>query len=266
MSKSALAWTPIRATAKECFAHYRKEFLRRHPPNSKGAVEAKWPMADFCGVNVPAIQRWFTGSGEAIGLTQFKLICFLSLHGYQVIEHERRKQAHKGFAELLGFGLLTPKEAQTLLGYSDLSSIYNVLRGNEGVSEDKEHILWETWKARREELEAAKRAAQTRLGIEPSGVPTASLEEDEMRRDQAPAPVPAQPVLEAVVVPGKKRLAAVFVLLASVDALLKELSPIDVSKLTPAERVEAQRILVGMGATLNTLNTQLLGETSSNHE
>ena len=89
-----------------------------------------------------------------------KLMCYLDAVGYKVIELERMPKARRNFLELIGFSILSIEQAAELLGYASVSTLFQVLRGNQGASEDKDQKMWNAWKEKREELERSKEKAR----------------------------------------------------------------------------------------------------------
>lgn len=140
----------------ECIRHFGRIFRSQLPKWSQEAMDARKPIADFCGVSSRTVGRWFKGEFSPVGDSLFKLMCFLDAIGYKIIELERMPTARRGILELIGFGILTDKEAAELLGYSAITTLSQVLRGTYGTSEDKDKMMWDIWKARKEELEKKK--------------------------------------------------------------------------------------------------------------
>lgn len=150
----------------ECLKHLAERFNRVMPKGKHGAVSAKNPMAEFCGVAVNSVTRWFDGSERApVGETSLKLMCFLDTNGYRVIELERMARPHRKFAELIGFGLISAQEAIVLLGYVRCRNLYRVLKGEKEPGKDKEAKMWSSWKERKEELEQRKRLSREKFRL-----------------------------------------------------------------------------------------------------
>jgi len=118
-------------------------------------------MADFCGVQIDSVTRWMYGTRSLPDGEHFiKLMCYLDAVGYKVIELERMPKARRNFLELIGFSILSIEQAAELLGYASVSTLFQVLRGNQGASEDKDQKMWNAWKEKREELERSKEKAR----------------------------------------------------------------------------------------------------------
>jgi hypothetical protein len=155
----------FRGTLDECLRHLGAALEANHPAGSKGAASARQPLADFCGVGWPTATRWLKGE-LPVGLPLIKAICYLQLFGYRVVDFNRVKPGRRHFAELIAFGLLNPEEAAALVGYSDPSWLYAVLKGGQGASDAKEAIMSDTWLARRSELDAKKIQAKERYKLD----------------------------------------------------------------------------------------------------
>ncbi len=151
----------FRGHLEECLRHLGTSLASSMPKGSRGAAQAKRPVAEFCGVTIDSVTRWLHGTGSfPIGEPLIKLMCFLDMVGYRVIELERMPKVRRNFAELVGYGLLTSDQAAEFLGYSSTSTLYQVLQGHHGASEDKDQKMWDAWKERKEELVLKKEKSQ----------------------------------------------------------------------------------------------------------
>lgn len=147
----------FRGHLEECLGHFDTSFASSAPKGSRGATQVKKRVADFCGVTINSVSRWLNNTGSfPVGEPLIKLMCYLDTVGYRVIELERMPKVRRGFAELLGYGFLSSKQAAEFLGYSSTSTLYQVLQGHHGASEDKDQKMWDAWKTRKEELEQKK--------------------------------------------------------------------------------------------------------------
>lgn len=154
-----------RGHTEECLRHFVGVFTVNVPKGSRGAGQAKVSMADFCQVQVATITRWFGGSVSSFpkGETFIRLMFFLDLIGYRVIELERLSKVSRNFAELIVFGFVSVDQAMQVLGYIDTSTFYNVLLGEHRAQQKKEAVMWNTWKERRDELRVQKEMWSVRL-------------------------------------------------------------------------------------------------------
>jgi hypothetical protein len=92
-------------------------------------------------------------------------MCYLDMIGYRVIELERMKPVRRNVAELIAFRVLTSEEAARHLDYSKTSRLWEVFRGDQGVSDAKEQTMWDLWKTRREALEQKKAVFRVKYAI-----------------------------------------------------------------------------------------------------
>lgn len=154
----------LRAHVDECFKHFVATITALAPKGSRESASFKKPLADFCGVNVSSVTRWF-GNTTVLpkGKEYVKLLCFLELVGYRVIELERMPKGRRGFLELVGYSLMSSDDAAQLLGYTSSSSMFQVFAGKYGASADKDHKMWEAWKERRAALEQERVKAKARV-------------------------------------------------------------------------------------------------------
>lgn len=149
----------FRGHLEECLRQIGVTFREHFPKGAKGTLLAHKPVADFCGVSIHTVSRWFyeadadtLPTGEAL----IKIMFYLDMVGYRVIELERMQRVRRNFGELIGYGLLTSQKAADLLGYATPSALYVVMWGKVGVSEEKEQKMWDIWKERKEELARKK--------------------------------------------------------------------------------------------------------------
>jgi hypothetical protein len=155
----------FRGPLDECLRHLGAALEAGYPANSKGSAQARQPLADFCGVGLPTVARWLKGEAPT-GLSLIKIVCYLQLFGYRVMDYSRVKPARRRFAELIGFGVLEAEEAATLIGYSDVPWLYAVLRGTQGSSDAKEAAMSDAWLSYRAELDAKKIEARERYKLD----------------------------------------------------------------------------------------------------
>lgn len=143
----------------ECFKHLSRRFTEKFARGTREAWQAKEPFAAFCGCQVDTVANWLRGGAVPVGEGYFKLMFFLDMLGYKIIELERMPKVQHNFAELVGFGLISGQQAAELLGYVATSKLYEVWRGVCGSSEEKEQKMYEEWKKRKEELAQKKERA-----------------------------------------------------------------------------------------------------------
>lgn len=178
----------FRGHLNECLQHLAQRFAASFPPGSMGAAKARKPIVDFCGVGSKTVHIWFTDpEASPGGETLLRLLCCLDMYGYHVIEFGRMPSAMRNFAELIGYQLITAVEATKLLGYSQTSTMYQVLVGEVGIGREREQRMWEYWKGKREELRRHKTEAYKRYALPRSLT----------RRKPRVRPVPTQEVVPA---------------------------------------------------------------------
>ena len=178
-----------RGHLKECLVHLGRQISVRAPPMSKGVSEARAPIKNFCGVTDQTIREWFNPKGiTPLGEYLFRVYCFLDLIGYRVIEFERMPKVQRNFVEIIGFRLITGEQATSLLGYTHTPTLYQVLQGKEGASDEKEQRMGEAWKSKREELDARKKATEV-YQLNPSTHTSAQAKKEETGAN-VPVPEP----------------------------------------------------------------------------
>jgi hypothetical protein len=169
----------FREHLEECIAHLARRLHEKMPPRTKGLVEARKPIAEFCGVNDSTVTCWMSESSPThpVGDVEIRLKCLLDINGYRIIEFERLSTTLRNFVELIGFGVITAEAARNILGYTQVSFMYEVLHSKSGISKDKEAIMFAAWKERKDELERKKKDSAQRYNIaflDPTPVATLS--------------------------------------------------------------------------------------------
>ncbi len=147
----------FRGHLEECLRHLGAEFASKAPKGSRGSAQVKKPLADHCEVAVSSVTRWINGGILPIGKQFIGLMCYLDTIGYRIIEFERMTKIRRNFAELIGFKILSSDEAAEFLGYASTSTLYQMLYGNHGASDEKYQKMWDRWKEEKEELERIKK-------------------------------------------------------------------------------------------------------------
>lgn len=150
---------------EECMADLSRRLDRRHPKGSHHANEDRKKIAEFCGVGTQTVLRWLNGDNIPQSSVLIKLMCYLDMLGYRVIEVERMKESRRRFFVLIGFGVITLEQASQGLGYFKSSNLTAVLQGKFDCDETKKERMYNTWFANKEALSESRRAAAERLGI-----------------------------------------------------------------------------------------------------
>lgn len=230
----------FRGHFEECLNHFGISLASRAPKGTREAAQAKKPMADFCGVRIGSVERWMRGAGLPVGEQHFKLICYLDMAGYRVIELERMPKFLRNIAELISFGILPAQEATKLLQYSITYQLFAVLRGDQGISKEKEQKAWDVWKERRVDLEKKKEQARElyRLVISSKVRTKAEL--------SRPANVPTS------------RKTAVVSIMEGLLALLEENSFEKISEDNLAELRQSADTVLNLSARLSALSSRLI--------
>lgn len=233
----------FRGHLEECLGHLGASLASRASEDSQEVIRTKKVIADFCGVMADSVSRWFRSDGpRPVGEPLIKMMCYLDMAGYRVIELERMPKVRRHFAELIGFGYLSGEQAAELLGFTTASNLYQVLRGHFGASKDKDQKMWDAWKERREELERKKAQWHERCS---SGTPRSTRHPtEEAKPEKRPKSLP--------------RHRAVVSIMEGLLALLEEGSfgTLSESDLTDLRR-SADTVL-RLSARLNTLSSQLI--------
>ena len=155
----------------ECFEHFIRAFNVAFPPMARHRLKsAAMPIVEFCDVDTATVGVWLTPNPSRktniVGLSRLKLYCFLDLQGYRIIEFERLSATFRNLAEIIGYGIESPDNVASEIGFAHTSEIYAAMRGDRGVSQDREEKMWSYWKSRRELLEQKKKDAQRKFVIE----------------------------------------------------------------------------------------------------
>jgi len=143
----------------ECLDHLGKILGAAALKGTPQAVKLREPIAEFCGVLEGAVARWFRDRKPPLGEVAIRLTCYLDLIGYRVIGLSRMNQARRGLIELIGYRLLSLEEVAKLLQYSEPQTLLRVLHGNAKPSKERDRLMFDIWKERKEDLEKKKAKA-----------------------------------------------------------------------------------------------------------
>jgi hypothetical protein len=230
----------------ECLVHFFGLFRQKFPRGKRNRREKMKDLADFCGVSDQTIHGWINSQNCHIkGQNAIKLVCFLDLHEYRVIEFERMDKVIRSFVELIGFSILTIEDARERLGFSLTQNIYDAVWGRSGLSEEKKQIMWSLWKEHKEELEIRKEKIRSTSSFK------ALLEQPNQALLSPLSQVPVQQM-------SNQRMSAMCILsgllLLLEDGLFENLSDEEVEKFTPADLQNIGRLSVH----LSTLSSRLI--------
>lgn len=146
------------------------------PKGLPATVQAYKQMAEFCGISVRTAIGWVNNTNPLpVGGKFIKLRCYLDLAGCKVIELERMPKGRRNFSDLIALGFLSPQQAIELLGYKDPSSLYAVLLGKDNASKEKDSIMWDAWKQKKEEIEQKKAQLREQYNLDIPAVATAAI-------------------------------------------------------------------------------------------
>lgn len=161
----------FRGRLAECVEHFAQCFNAHFPKGIKGTEAARKPMADFCQVDVGTTKNWLDGSSTYHGISKVRLMCYLEMLGYHVLEMDQF-QTRREFVELLGYGVVTPEQAAAALGYSDAAKVVRILRPGEGIGDEKELRMFALCREKREELAQKKEFSRQNFRLEFPLVPS----------------------------------------------------------------------------------------------
>lgn len=147
----------FRGHLDDCWQEFCRQFYQKVPRNSKGLSNARNPMVTFCRVQNQSIHRWMLDEPTLpLGGTRIRLMCYLILHGYKIIEFERLPMSLRAMTELIGFSVVSSDDVCQHLGYSENATLYDVLRENQNASEAVLEKMRSLYKEKKAELEEKK--------------------------------------------------------------------------------------------------------------
>jgi hypothetical protein len=145
----------MRGHLDECLANLNHKFTDKNQAQTKQILLKS--MADFCGVSNDSTRRWLHSANSLpISDKKIKLMCFLDLLGYKIIELENMTESVRGLTEIIAFNLINLSEATKLIGYSNTSALIEIIHAKENPGPEKKRKIWDVWNAKRQELKQAK--------------------------------------------------------------------------------------------------------------
>lgn len=155
----------MRGHIDECLSY----LFQKLSPLGRRSVQKKMfiaSMANFCGITFDPASRWLHGGGSGsmpIGDQKIKLMCWLDLIGFRIIELENMTESFRGLAELIAFGLTTGAEAAKSIGFAKASTVYKIIYEQMNTTNEKKEIIWQLVKEKKAELLQAKEKAGKQL-------------------------------------------------------------------------------------------------------
>ncbi len=148
----------MRGHLDECLANLNHKFAKKNQAQTKQILLKS--MANFCGVSTDSTRRWLHNINSLpISDKKIKLMCFLDLLGYKIIELENMTESLRGLTEIIAFNLVGLSEATKIIGYSNTSRLIEIIKGLENPGPQKQRKIWDLWTAQKEELKQTKQMA-----------------------------------------------------------------------------------------------------------
>lgn len=166
MDENGVLTVAFRGRFQECLQDFIRRLALKIPKLSVGSGKAKRTIAEFCGVGSQAVKCWLAQKNLPQGLSLLKFMCWLDMMSYRVVELEEMATSRRGFAELIAFGVISSEQAATMVGYTRVANLFQVLRGDFGTSQEKDQKMYEIWRSHREQLQHCKEEATQRYRID----------------------------------------------------------------------------------------------------
>lgn len=244
----------------ECFQHYRKWLSGYAPKGSRGVSAAQALMAKFCGVAVSTIARWlYHPTAQPYGNERMRLMWYLDLIGYRVLELEHMAPNMRCYSELVGFSLIDFAKIAKLVRYQSISHIAAILAGEIKPPDARMLPLWEFWTEHKAELAVRRQEAERTLG---RAVLCQTIEAPYYDLTDAP-PTPVAPAAESVVsppvqeAPGFVPVQAFTGLVRSLSSLLDDPEPLNWSEAQLAELLPLREEIVRLVGQISILSARL---------
>lgn len=147
----------FRGHLDECIEHFKQCFDTHFPKGLSGVEKARKPVADFCRVGTFTVKRWLE-TGYVRAPAKFKLMCWLDLQGYSIIELSDYKNIEA--IELIGYSVVDSEEMYKALGYAREQNLFNILSKSEISTKSPKYFkLREFLKKNRAKLKCKKEEA-----------------------------------------------------------------------------------------------------------
>ena len=234
-----------RGKLSECMAHFRRAFDTKWPKASKGSEEARAPMANFCGVGPNTVREWFYRGILPLGVTYFKLLYFLEMHDYRVVELERMNRNRRHIAELLAFGITEVEEVAKEIGYADVRALLTMMRSRSKLKDTTAEHLWQFWIAHKSGLEEKRTLAIVKYKID-----LTPIARSDTREEAGVNPMTIE------LGPPPQAMPSTFLIMKALSASLDE-SGLAASDLTKLGRPERETI-IGLSVRLSEISVHLV--------
>lgn len=157
----------FRGHLDECVEHLSRCLHSRFPKGTNGARRALEPIAKFCGADTQTVACWLRESGaKTIGEKRIRLICFLDMVGYRVLEVESLGYPRKDMLKVIAFNVLTVRETAMACGYAGEQSLYRLFFSNSGVNLQSHQKMCQLLATRKCELAQKVAEAKTEFRLE----------------------------------------------------------------------------------------------------
>lgn len=128
----------------ECLQDLGARFNQAYPPKSRNRISHLKRMTSFCGVALRTPRRWFLDDAKVVGEVYLRLVFFLDINGYKVIELERMQSSVvRKVAELVAFNVITVDELCQVVGFAQQAEFFAIFRGDRGTSKERINRMWE---------------------------------------------------------------------------------------------------------------------------
>lgn len=124
------------------------------------------PMAEFCRAHINSVNRWVRDKNVPIGDNLYRVVSYLLLQGYTVIEVDRAPESFRCVIEMLGYGMMTVAQVAERLSLKKPQNVNRILWRKSGATEDKKQAIKTLWLEKREELGQLRAELRQRYAIQ----------------------------------------------------------------------------------------------------
>lgn len=144
----------FRGNTQECLNHYARTF---------NAFDGPLLLAEFTGVVVGTVNRWFHEGILPGGEDLVALRSYLTLLDYQIEEFSELPNLTQDFGMMLGLGVVSVQKAQTELDYKNVNGVFNVVLRAGGLMPDRAFRLKRLVRDHQEQLEERRKEWMARI-------------------------------------------------------------------------------------------------------